>query len=237
MKTQLRLTVAVCILLVNVSAKAQQSSGGFGHFIAGVGMPFSGQVQTRMQDPAMFGSNFSFNTPGLYLGGQGLGVFNRFLMGGGGGGVSMNGSTPIGEVEYSMGAGFFNFGYILVQKGSTNLYAFGGIGGGGGNLRIKNTSDTVTMRLASNQMIPAGENRKINGGGLGFEFGIGLNRFMMKSNDENRCSGFMLGLIAGVKLFPGQNWVFEANESKVNNLGNASSFYVGITIGGGSYNK
>lgn len=238
MKTIYKLFIA-CMALslcVPLTAQTKPGSGSFGYFVAGVGMPIGNNVETRMKEAGMFGNNFSFNSPGIHLGGRWLGVYNRFMLGGGGYSTSLSGSNSVGEVDYTIGAGFFNFGHFITKKEKLNAYVFGGVGGGGANMRIKNTGP-ITMALAPNQQIPVNENRKINSGGFGFELGAGINRLITTHNDDKSIGGFMLGLVAGINFFPTQSWEFETNESKVTNMGNPSSIYVGITIGGGSLSK
>lgn len=234
MKTTLQLIALSFMLTIVYPLMAQNkaNNGGFGYFRGGVGMPLGNQVQNRLKEANMFGNQFKLSTPGVHLGGQGFGIINRFIIGGGGYSTTITGSNDLGETTYSIGAGFFNFGYLLIKKESTNLFAFAGIGGGGGNLKIKNTG-SLTMALATNQQIPVNENRKINSGGFGFEFGVGYNRVLINKTEQNIKGGFMLGLVAGINYFPTQEWKFEANETKVSNMGNLSSVYIGITIGGG----
>lgn len=235
MKTFAKLFIVVFAIAGATSLSAQDRRGGMGFFEAGVDIPFSSKVETRLQNVGLLGANFLFDSPGLHFGGRGFGMFNRFMIGGGGYATTMSGTNNAGEATLSVGAGFFNFGYKFVDRERTLAYVFGGVGGGGGNLRVKNTGG-VTMAFAANQQIPSGENRLVNGGGFGFEAGLGINQLIIRNDDEEGgYGGFMLGLIAGINYFPSGTWKFEANETNVTGLGNLSSFYVGITIGGGGF--
>lgn len=219
-------------LSLGITTVNAQTSGGFGFFEAGIAGNTNNKVQSRLQGATLLGNNFTFSTPGLHIGGRGLAVFGDFLMGGGGYGSSFTGSTEAGEASLSIGGGFFDVGYLLMKKNRTHLYTFVGFGGGGGSLKVTNTS-ALTMSFAQNQTIASGENRKIEQGGFGFEFGVGLNQFVIGGGDDGGSGGFMVGLIAGANFFPSSEWEFEANETKVTNMGNMGSFYIGITIGGG----
>lgn len=232
MKTITKLITLCAMVVVAHAANAQKGEGGFGYFSAGIGGHIGNDVETRLQSAALFGNTFNLPATGLNFGGKGFGIFSRFIIGGGGYGTSVSASTANGEAELSSGAGFFNFGYLFVKKKKTLFYGFGGIGGGGSTLSIKNTG-AVTLAFAANQQIPTGETRKISSGGFGFEAGIGVQQLVISKGDDGERGGFMIGLVAGINYFPSQDWRFEANDTKVSNMGNLSSFYVGITIGGG----
>lgn len=230
------LIIIFCVGFALPAFSQLKASGGFGYFVAGVSGTANTKIQTRLQSATLLGNGFSFNTPGLHFGGRGYGVFGKFLMGGGGYGSSFSGTTNAGEAKLSVGGGFFNVGYFIVQKPTTYLYAFGGFGGGGGSLKVINNSQ-LTMSFDQNQNVPSGENRKISQGGFGFELGVGFNKMVIGSISESGGSGFMVGLIAGINFFPSDDWEFEATKTNVTNMGNMSSFYIGLTIGGGSLNK
>lgn len=232
MKTFNKLITLCALIIAANTINAQTNQGGFGYFSAGIGGQLSNNVEKRLQGPAVFGADFNLPAVGQHFGGRGFGIFNRFILGGGGYGTSVSGSSSNGEAKLSTGAGFFNFGYLFVKKEKTLFYGFGGIGGGGSTLEVKNTG-AGTLDFAPNQQVPTGEMRKISAGGFGFEAGIGIQQMVIsKSNNEGR-GGFMIGLVAGVNYFPAQDWRFKANDTKVNGLGSLSSFYVGITIGSG----
>lgn len=214
---------------------AQKYVGGFGFFSGGVSAPFSNSVQTKLQSPQLFGNTFKFSSPGVHYGGKGFAVLGNTLIGGGGGGSYISGSSPVGEATLSYGAGFFNVGYLIHNKEKSKVFVLGGIGGGGGSFKIINTGITP-MRLENNQEIPANENREVSTGGFGFEFVVGGHyRIIGKSTDEGN-GGLLLGLIAGVNYFPTQTWKLNTTETAVSGLKSLSNFYVGVTfgMGGGS---
>jgi hypothetical protein len=225
--------ISICVLTVLAhTVLAQKYEGGFGYFNAGIGGHLNKSIETRLQGTTLFGNTFNFSSIGRTMGGKGFSIFSNFLIGGGGYGTTVLGNTSNGEVKLSTGGGFFNFGYLFVKKERTFMYGFGGIGGGGSTLEIKNTG-TVTLDFGTNQQIPTGEKRKIKAGGFGFEAGIGVQQLIKGKGDNTSRSCFMLGLVAGINYFPAQDWRFETNDTKVSGMGNLSSFYVGITIGGG----
>lgn len=224
------------LLALSITAVSAQSSGGFGYFQAGVAGNTNTQLESRLQGATLLGNGFTFSTPGISIGGRGLAVFGNFLMGGGGYGSTFTGSTNAGEASLRIGGGFFDVGYFLMKKPRTHLYAFVGFGGGGGSLKVTNNS-ALTMSFAQNQVIASNENREINQGGLGFEFGVALNQFVIGNTNDDGSGGFMVGLIAGANFFPSSEWEFEANETNVTSMGNMGSFYIGITIGGGGFSN
>lgn len=229
--------ISICVLTVLAhTAVAQKYEGGFGYFNAGVGRHLQKGIETRLQSPTLFGNSFNFSPVGRTMGGKGFGIYNRFLIGGGGYGTTILDNATNAEVKLSIGGGFFNFGYLFLKKERTFMYGFGGIGGGGSTLEIKNTS-FATLDFSDNQQIPIGEKRKIRAGGFGLEAGIGVQQLIKGKGDDAGRSCFMLGLVAGINYFPSQDWRFEANDTKVSGMGNLSSFYVGITIGGGGINN
>lgn len=230
LKQLLLIAIAMCSFF---TGKAQTNyTGGMGYFMVGMGFANNSKTQDKLKSTDLLGSSFSFNPVGTIFGGKGFGIYNRFLIGGGGYAVNIGGESNSGSAKYTMAGGGFNVGYAITQNDNNIFYAFAGFGGGGGTLHITNNS-IDTMRFAANQQILSGENKTISGGGSSFEFGVGLNQFVIKH--QNTSGGFMVGLIAGINYIPGRSWEFESNKTAVAGLGGRTSFYFGITIGGGGF--
>lgn len=219
----------LCVLFLGLNAQ-QSNRGGFGYLTLGAGSIQTASAQNKLQGSNVLGNDFSFNNAGLLIGGKGFGLFNRVLIGGGGYGVRVMGTSKNGQAEYIMAGGGLNVGYVLKHKTRSMFYSYLGIGGTGGTIVVKNNG-TTPMRFSANQEIPANENRTLSGGGIGFEFGVGFLKTIAK--DENSTGGFMLGVIGGVNYLPTERWEFVSNGTTISGLGNRSSIYLGITIGAG----
>lgn len=234
-----KIILLVTVLLAIASAKAQEI-GGFGYVSVGASYITSTKIQRRLQENSLLGSDFAFNKPGTHIGVRILGVYKKFLVGGAGYSKVFTGNSEVGEVNLKVAGRFFNAGYILLSKPKTHVYGFLGIGWGNSLLRISKTNEDVmrTVSFGPNQDVSY-LSQEVSQSGVGYEFGIGLHHFVIRSNDsyEEANKGLLLGLVVGANFFPSTKWVFKANETNVDNMGNISSFYIGLTIGGGSITK
>lgn len=220
-----------------VTIKAQKI-GGFGYITLGGAFITSSQIQNRLQEETLFSSDFSFNQPGFHIGVRLIGVYEKLLLGGSGYSNTFTGNSSLGEVNLKAVSRFFNVGCFIVSKPKTKVYTL--VGFGSGNSRLRATTAEASMRRVS-----FGDNQNVSvlspevlQKSIAYEFCIGIQRFIIKNTndyDENN-SGFLLGFVAGANLFPSTSWKFKTNETIVANMGNMSSFYIGVTIGGGGFN-
>lgn len=230
----------ITILLCLSTAKAQKI-GGFGYISVGASYITSTQIQNRLQEDALFGGGFSFNQPGTHIGARVMGVFDRFLVGGAGYNSSFTGNSDSREVNLKVIGRFLNVGYFLVKKPRIQAYSFIGIGSGNSRLILPLSGgggSTNGVRSFGADQDIIGISPEVFQKSIGYEFGVGIQRFISLSNSYDEVqSGFLVGLVAGMNLLPSTKWEFKANETNVANMGNMSSFYIGITLGGGGFSN
>lgn len=234
-----RIVVLVAVVLSIVSGSAQKI-GGFGHISIGATGLIGKQIQNRLQEQSLFGSGFSFNQPGTHIGARVLGVFDRVIIGGSGYSNTFSGNSTERDVTLKIIGRFVNMGYMLIYKPKIQVYGFVGVGSGSSSLRLLQINDGSVgrkMSFGANQDV-IGLDPEVSQSGIGYEFGVGVQRFIAVSNSYDEVkSGFLVGLVAGANLFPSTNWEFNLNGSNVANMGRTSSFYIGITIGGGGFSN
>ena len=237
-EVEMKISIVLVVVSLSLVITKAQKIGGFGYITVGASYLTSTQIESRLKEDALFGSGFSFKQQGTHIGARVLGCFNRFLVGGSGYRSSFIGNTDDGEANLKVLGRFFNVGYFLVSKPKTHLYAFGGFGGIGGSLVITRANEffSKSLSFSPNQKVIMSE--EISQNGVGYEFGIGVQRFISPKNSYDEVkSGFLIGVVAGANLFPSTTWEFKANGTNVTNMGNISSFYIGITIGGGGFSN
>lgn len=216
-----------------------QKIGGFGYIGVGASFITSIQIQNRLQGESLYGSEFSFNEPGIHTGVRIMGAYKRFLVGGTGYNNTFTGGSERGEVNLRITGRFFNLGYLLINKPKTKGYAFLGVGSGSSRLRTSiNDMGWQDIGFGPNQNISDLLSPEVLQKSIGYEFGAGVYRLINKKSTAGKInSGFLVGLVAGFNLFPSTTWVFQYNGTEVENMGNISSVYFGITIGGGGFSN
>lgn len=115
-------------LLIVLGISPLFAGGGFGYWLAGLGY---GEV------PAVSGYPSPKNY-GLMWGGEGYGIWNKFIFGGGGYGINGFSSEGSGFASSSgIWAGYFSLGYAILKSEKILLFPSVRIGGGGYNLEIR----------------------------------------------------------------------------------------------------
>lgn len=218
------------LLFFPLFTKAQ--TGGFGHFSAGWTGSGFGDLDENLSVPNLMGP-VNMGRTGVYIGGGGYGIAGKHLLLGGKGFAADFGNTRTeqGNAKASQGWGFFNCGYIMEAPGEMWAYAFGGIGGGGATVQLSNSSGH-TWDFGPFE-IRDGQSASIGTGGMGLDFGVGLQKFF----PDNK-GGFKVGLELGACVgMSSQRW----NSANVyaGNLGywNPQMIYFTLCIGGGAINQ
>jgi hypothetical protein len=107
--------------------------GGAGGFMLGVQWLDLSELNSELRANGFK----SFNAYDFSYGGAGYGIIgNRLLIGGEGHGFSQEKSNSTYLQSLSGGFGFFDVGYIVVQRWGFQLYPMIGIGGGGLSMRL-----------------------------------------------------------------------------------------------------
>lgn len=219
--------IAIVVSLLNIHEILAQG-GGFGHFSAGFAGAGYKQITKDLSSPSLLGE-IQISGRGTVFGGGGYGLIGKhLLLGGKGYGAGFGKvANANGEVEMGQAYGFFNFGYMATPWKGFFPYIFGGVGGGGASMTIKNNSGN-TFDMGGLQ-IKSGEKVNLSVGGSGFEVGAGIHHFF-----GGKYSGVKLGLEAGYSFTPLNNQWGEG-DAIATTLSKYSPgmTYITVTIGGG----
>jgi hypothetical protein len=109
-------------------------------FVAGASLIDLGPINDRLRE-AGYPNKLPLAFP--IIGGQGFGLFSRFLIGGSGTGfLSRSVDAPGGEVSASGAWGTFDFGYQLVRVNGLLLAPILSLGGYGMTINVRSKADT-----------------------------------------------------------------------------------------------
>jgi len=167
------------------------------------------------------------------FGGGGHSIINSFIVGGEGHGLIGSSST---NAEFSVsqggGYGFFNIGYLALQKSFLTLYPILGIGGGGYSITI---TDRTNLPTNFNDLLANPQNQStLNKGGFMLNFSLGTDFFL--TGDAN--GGFIIGLRAGYLLELNKNkWYIADQELAGGPDAGISGPFIRLTIGGGGISR
>jgi len=239
-----RILLVIVLGFLNSAVQAQDSSstgkmkccmmnqcGKYRHFgYIGLGYQYN---QFNGLPSASFNGSGGLNGGGFALTGNRYIICHRMLFGGEFGGVSTmptNNSTASAMVSQAFG--FFNFGYLVIDKEEMMLYPYVGIGGIFNELRLKNKTNTDWVE--SEYTIKAGQKGNFSSAGAGINLGIGFKKTIMPCG-----SGYamQIGLDVGARIAPYKSdWYYDGNYQSIGSFGTADnvSYYARLTIGGGS---
>lgn len=220
-----------------VSAQGPARAGGFAHFQGGVNLGYFPVLNQHLTQPEVLGQSYRPHEEGLQIGGGGYGLIGKLLLGGSG---YFTGFSPVkadsASVTLSSGTGLFNIGYLLKGDARWIVFPYVGIGGSGITLRIENQADSGGIFFDRQSGISFGEISRLSLGGIAFEAGISVKRFITRLSEDNSHGAAMIGLDIGFQnaLFPSRNWA-DAQGQTLRGPGSLQAYmpYVRITVGGG----
>ncbi len=218
----------------NVSAQekvGRKLYGGAGYFMMGYS-----RVDMQEMNARLLSSGYPEVSEGsLFLGGGGHAILGRVLIGGEGGGVAA-GTYENGDyrISSSGGYGFFNLGYVLMERKGLLVYPLAGPGFGGMSLTFTdrhNLPDAFDDLLAD----PARQAQMTHGGFM-MNFSLGMDWFVGGRKSDQDTGGWVLGLKAGYVLDTARhNWAVDKSKLSGAPAAGMSGFYVRLTIGGGGF--
>lgn len=238
--------VGISLLANIISMQAQDNestcfpynAGGFGHFFTGPAYFHTGKLGDYLEKPDVLNANLPVR-PGNMSGGEGVSMLGRFLIGGGGFGETTDRiTTDSARANFSFGAGYFKFGYILKYKNGNFCYGYGGIGWGGVNVHIENLSDENEIRFNHRAPIQPGHKADYTLPCTFYDLGISYKKMFMSSDGKEGQGGFMLGVDLGCSLALSMNdWQGKNEEVVTGPPAQAGMLnpYVRVTIGGGGF--
>jgi len=227
-----RLLGLVFVLFFATNIRAQKvTDGGSGGFLIGYRQMDVAGFQAFLPDIAP-----DLNNSFLLLGGEGYSMFNRFIVGGkgyflGGSRVSWTGPADNFEGRLAGGAGFFNFGYAVVNQQRLLVFPLIGIGGGGMTLTSTLDEDVDFDDVVTNGtgVLPLETN--VSNGSFLLDFELGADFFPFRKD-----YGLKLGLRAGYTLaLRRDRWDYSGGEIRNGPDGNVGGFHVSLTVGGGGF--
>ena len=177
-------------------------------------------------------SDLQLNNHFITLGGDGYGVYKRYVIGGSGYaiyGPGANNDSTI--VSFNGGAGFVNFGYVAYNLPRFKFIPMLGVGGVGMSLRMSRFKD-ITLQDLQNESFNETE---LNWGNFIFEIGFNIEYFLNKDPEETT-KGLRLGLKAGYTFSPASNkWKYAGGSVTGLPKFMMNGFFVRLTIGGGFF--
>lgn len=219
----------VCLLTASLVSQAEDSIRVMRSFAFGYQYTQFTGLSPQMQ--INYGSNFNIDGGAFVLSANEFTVCHRFMFGGELGGL---GSTPSDDqfmsAKVMQGFGYFNFGYLVVDKSSFMLYPYAGIGGvySGVTLKNKTASDFVD----SDYTIKSGQKGYFSNTALSFNVGLGLRKNITCSKTDHV---LQLGLDLGAHITPTtKDFIYNGTRESVESFGSATNvgYYAKFTIGG-----
>lgn len=234
MKRVILLSIFLSFVLLS---KAQ--IGGFGHFMLGNYYSNLTDIEQSLRKP--LGNDLNFGNWGNAIGGSGMFVFDRFLIGINGYNASFDvKKTTTGRAEITGGYGEFDLGYMLANSPKSFTYIYAGYGAKGTSMTITNKSDTP-IDIGGASLTRFQKETFVYGGSIG-SLGISFNGWT-----SGRGKGMKLGLDIGMNTYINSNeWEYGFNSRFYNDNGRKTinfiepkptSWYIRVTIGGGSLSR
>lgn len=222
------------------TANAQFTKGSFGNFSIGYGSVNLTNLENSFKSINRFGSGFSFTGGTLNFGGGYYTLKRRLLIGGNTSVASITSSGWPGQgVKALTNAGFFNMGYVFINKKQLFAYVLGGAGGGTTTMKVSNTNGSTAILMDNNNSVPQGQSAKFSFANPGFEMAAGFKKMLFASTDKkNKVSGLLLGVDAGYYAIPfKESWSSKITDKKLTGFPKSSAgiWYVRMTLGGGKF--
>lgn len=223
------LLIVTCIL-THFLAQAQEDSIRLIHSI-GFGYQYtqfqgmSGQMQTN------FGNNYNIDAGAFTMNFTFYSIYKKFMFGGDFGGLQRRATNDdVMSSTVMQGFGYFNYGYLIIDKPGCMLFPFVGIGGTYSGLTLKNKS--TTDWIDEDYIIRPGQ--KGNFSSVGGSINAGIS-FRKTCNHKYSDKHLQLGLDLGVHITPmKRDWIYNGSDQKVDSFGSAQNigYYARLTIGG-----
>jgi len=224
-----KIVFTVCLLAASFVSQAEDSirvmrSLAFGYqYTQFTGL--SSQMQTN------YGSNFNIDGGAFVLSANEFTICHRIMFGGELGGL---GSTPSNDdvvsAKVMQGFGYFNFGYLAVDKPTWMLYPYAGIGAVYSGVTLKNK--TAIDFTDPDYIIKAGERGYFSNTALSFNVGLGLRKNITCSKTDHT---IQLGVDLGAHITPtNKDFIYNGTRESVASFGSANNigYYAKFTIGG-----
>ena len=203
-----------------------------------------GALRSDWGDVATTFNAVGYNAPAttnVAVGFGGYGVRRRFIIGGEGNAYTGQSVSSSGgrEVRAVGGGAFFNLGYALLERPKVRAYPFVGVGGLMTTFRVDQASGTglgpQNNSPGFGQVLQSPGRRSVmSAGGLGLEFGAGVDFVPFMRHTSKGMYGLLLGVRAGYQYVPVRSdWKLYNEVTLTGGPDNiANGFFVRFSIGG-----
>lgn len=218
------------LLLTSLITQAQQDSIRMIHSI-GLGYQYTqfNGLSDEMQTD--FGSDYNIDAGAFTINLACYAICNRFMFGGEFGGLQRKvNNDDFMSTTISQGFGYFNFGYLVIDKPGCMAFPFVGLGGVYSGMVLKNKS--AIDWFDPDYIIRADQHGNFSSGGGSINAGIS---FRKTCNHTRHGKQLQIGADLGVHITPQQsNWRYRGSDEIVNSFGHSNNmgYYARITIGG-----
>ncbi|MGN6647868.1 MAG: hypothetical protein ACTHJT_15200 [Cytophaga sp.] len=225
-----KIILITSLLLTSLLSQAQIDSVRMIHSI-GFGYQYTQFDGLSDQMKTNFGNDYNIDAGAFSMNFSGYTICHRFMFGGEFGGLQRRVTNDeFMSTNISQGFGYFNFGYLVLDKPKCMAFPFIGIGGVYSGMVIKNKTNTDWVD--PDFMIRA--NQKGNFSSLGGSINAGIS-YRKICNHTRYGKQLQLGIDLGVHITPQNNmWMYNGSDEKVGSFGTANNigYYARITIGG-----
>ncbi|WP_018342846.1 hypothetical protein [Cytophaga aurantiaca] len=223
------LLILICVL-THIAAQAQEDSIRLINSI-GFGYQYTQFQGMSSQMQSNFGNNYNIDAGAFSMNFAFYSIYKRFMLGGEFGGLQRKATDDdFMSSTVSQGFGYFNFGYLIIDKPGCMLFPFVGIGGIYSGLTLKNK--TTTDWIDEDYLIRPGQKGNFSSVGGSINAGISFRKTCSHQYHDKR---LQLGLDLGVHITPiKRDWMYDGSDQKVDSFGSAENigYYARFTIGG-----
>ncbi|ABG57540.1 hypothetical protein [Cytophaga hutchinsonii] len=218
------------LLFAGLASQAQIDSARFMHSI-GFGYQYTQFDGLSNQMQNTYGNNYNLDAGAFTMNFACNSIYKRFMFGGEFGGLrrKVNNDDSMSSTV-SQGFGYFNFGYLIIDKPGCMVYPFVGIGGVYSGLVLKNK--TASDWTDPDFVIKADERGNFSSVGASINAGLSFKKICNHTHEGKQ---LQLGLDLGVHITPGKrDWIYKGSDEKVESFGTAENigYYARFTIGG-----
>lgn len=225
-----KILLSAAFVLTGLLSQAQQDSARFMHSI-GLGYQYTQFDGLSSQMQTTFGNDYNLDAGAFTINFSCYSIYRRFMFGGEFGGLRREvNNDDFMSSKVSQGFGYFNFGYLVIDKPGCMAYPFVGIGGVYSGLSLKNKTGADWTN--DDFLIRAGQKGNFSSFGGSINAGIAFKKaFDCRHYDKK----LLVGLDLGVHITPQKrNWTYDGSDEKVESFGTADNigYYARVTIGG-----
>ncbi|HSY61864.1 MAG TPA: hypothetical protein VK796_08305 [Cytophaga sp.] len=225
-----KLLFATAFTLTSILSQAQLDSVRLIHSI-GFGYQYTQFEGLSSQMKTNFGNNYNIDAGAFTMNFACYSIYKRLMFGGEFGGLQRKANDDnFMSSTVSQGFGYFNFGYLVVDKPGCMLYPFVGIGGVYSGLVLKNK--TANDWNDPDFVIRAGQHGNFSSIGGSINAGVSFKKMC---NHTRYGKQLQLGIDLGVHITPmTRDWIYSGSDEKVESFGTANNigYYARFTIGG-----